>query len=149
MTKTKTVAITIDPNTWAMAKEKIPGGRSKFIQKQLEIAIGLEESEEAKLQKEIVELQEEINVRQARLCQIREEKRKQANMEMDFTEVEKILRRFEAARGFVAENQLRQLSARQDIDYDILYNLAAKMGIEIKRYYEPPHEGRMKNSRLR
>lgn len=144
MTNKKKVNITIDEDIWELAKTKLPTSRSQFIENQIRLALQ-NESDEAKLIKEISQLQDEINVKQARLCQLREQKRQQNTNTKDNIKIKEILTRFHKARGFVAENQLRQLSKTQDIDYDIIYNLAVSMNIPIRTYYEPEHETRKRN----
>lgn len=139
----KTVTFTIDDNLWELAKNKLPTSRSQFIENQIRLAVE-KESDEAKLIHEISKLQDEINVKQSQLCQIREQKRLQQTTEIPI-QIKETLTRFHKARGFVAENQLKQLSRTQDVDYDIIYNEAIRLGLEIRAYYEPEHETRKRN----
>lgn len=145
MAKKKSVSITIDPDLWEMAGEKLHAGRSQFIEKQLRLAMGMEESEEAKLMKEAAKLQDKLNVVQARICEIRERKRKEKQREKDLKGIKETLDRFKEVRGFVAVNQLKSLARNQDIDYDILTNLCEDMDLKIVAAYEPPKETRKKN----
>lgn len=67
----KSVTLTIDSMIWEQAKEKLPQGRSEFVEEQLRKAIGLSDDKETELRKKIAIHQDEINVLESQLCKIR------------------------------------------------------------------------------
>ena len=134
----KTVAITIDPELWEMADEKLPVCRSQFIETQLKKYMGLEDSEIDVLTKEIEELREEIqklndeiNIRQTRICEIKKRKEKEAEQEEELASVKETLERFKKVRGFTDKKQLKDLSRRQDVGYDVLKKLCNEVDLKI------------------
>lgn len=134
----KTVAITIDPELWEMADEKLPVCRSQFIETQLKKYMGLEDSEIDILTKEIEELREEIqklndeiNIRQTRICEIKKREEKEAQKEEELSSVKETLERFEEARGYASKKQLKTLAKHQDVSYDVLEKLCDEMDLKI------------------
>ncbi len=134
----KTVAITIDPELWEMADEKLPVCRSQFIETQLKKYMGLEDSEIDVLTKEIEELREEIqklndeiNIRQTRICEIKKREEKEAQKQEELSSVKETLERFKEARGYASKKQLKTLAKHQDVDYDVLEKLCGDIDLKI------------------
>lgn len=134
----KTVAIRIDPDLWEMSKEALPVCRSEFIEKQLRKYLELEESEESILEKEIRRLekekdkiQDEINVMEARRCEILKKKQKEAQKKEELSSVKETLERFKEARGYASKKQLKTLAKHQDVSYDVLEKLCDEMDLKI------------------
>lgn len=147
MSSKKKVTITIDPIIWEVAKEKLPCGRSEFIEDQLRKGIGFADDKETKLRKEIGKRQEEINVLESQLCKIREEKLKKTETRKDLTQITSTLERIKEKSGVIGKNQIRNLSKHQDIEYGVLVDLCNNIDLKIVENFEPPREGGMKSGR--
>lgn len=106
----KTVTLTIDAVVWEQAKEKLPCGRSEYIEEQLRKGIGLSDDKEVELRKKIAKHQDEINVLESQLCKIREERLKKEKAVNVYDNALNAINRIHERLGCVGKNQIKNIS---------------------------------------
>lgn len=133
----KTVALTIDSIIWEQAKEKLPQGRSEFVEEQLRKAIGLSDDKETELRKKIAKHQDEINVLESQLCKIREERLKnKKEQDNGYDNVMETVHRIHERLGYVGKNQLKNISKQQQVSFDVLVDCVINEGLNLVNYAE-------------
>lgn len=132
----KTVALTIDSMIWEQAKEKLPQGRSEFVEEQLRKAIGLSDDKETELRKKIAKHQDEINVLESQLCKIREERLKKEKAINVYDNALNAIRRIHERLGCVGKNQIKNISKQQQVPFEGLIDCVINEGLNLVNYAE-------------
>lgn len=132
----KSVTLTIDSMIWEQAKEKLPQGRSEFVEEQLRKAIGLSDDKETELRKKIAKHQDEINVLESQLCKIREERLKNEKQNNEYDNAMDTVYRIHERLGFVGKNQLKNISKQQQVPFDVLVGCVINEGLNLVNYAE-------------
>lgn len=132
----KTVTLTIDAVVWEQAKEKLPCGRSEYIEEQLRKGIGLSDDKETELRKKIAKHQDEINVLESQLCKIREERLKNEKQNNEYDNAMDTVYRIHERLGFVGKNQLKNISKQQQVPFDVLVGCVINEGLNLVNYAE-------------
>lgn len=138
MKEKKAVTFMVDPSIWNLAKNKLNCSRSEFLEEQLKRAVNLEENEETILRKEIASLQEEINVRESKLCKLREKRLKKEHCNEGFDKSMNTINRISGKLGYIGEDKLRELSNRNNVSFGALYDECMDSEIEIKKFTAIP-----------
>lgn len=128
------VTVMVDPDVWRASKNKLSVTRSDFINEQLCIAIDAADDEETVLRNEIIDLQNEINVKESRLCKLRAERLKNERKECMFDEVMVTVDRIIDRNGFIGKDQLRNISKQRDVAYNSLLNHVLDLGYDVQNY---------------
>lgn len=132
----KTVTLTIDAVVWEQAKEKLPCGRSEYIEEQLRKGIGLSDDKETELRKKIAKHQDEINILESQLCKIREERLKNEKQNNEYDNAMDTVYRIHERLGFVGKNQLKNISKQQQVPFDVLVGCVINEGLNLVNYAE-------------
>ena len=101
---------------------------------QLCIAIDAADDEETVLRNEIIDLQNEINVKESRLCKLRAERLENERKECMFDEVMVTVDRIIDRNGFIGKDQLRNISKQRDVAYNSLLNHVLDLGYDVQNY---------------
>ncbi len=128
------VSFMVDSEVWKEAKNKLGTTRSEFLEEQLRLAIDLSEDEENSLRNEIIDLQNEINVKESRLCKLRAERLENERKECMFDEVMVTVDRIIDRNGFIGRDQLRNISKQRDVAYNSLLNHVLDLGYDVQNY---------------
>ncbi len=128
------VTVMVDPDVWRASKNKLSVTRSDFINEQLCIAIDAADDEETVLRNEIIDLQNEINVKESRLCKLRAERLENERKEGMFDEVMVTVDRIIDRNGFIGKDQLRNISKQRDVAYNSLLNHVLDLGYDVQNY---------------
>ena len=128
------VSFMVDSEVWKEAKNKLGTTRSEFLEEQLRLAIDLSEDEENSLRNEIIDLQNEINVKESRLCKLRAERLENERKECMFDEVMVTVDRIIDRNGFIGKDQLRNISKQRDVAYNSLLNHVLDLGYDVQNY---------------
>lgn len=128
------VTVMLDPDVWRASKNKLSVTRSDFINEQLCIAIDAADDEETVLRNEIIDLQNEINVKESRLCKLRAERLENERKECMFDEVMVTVDRIIDRNGFIGKDQLRNISKQRDVAYNSLLNHVLDLGYDVQNY---------------
>lgn len=128
------VTVMVDPDVWRASKNKLSVTRSDFINEQLCIAIDAADDEETVLRNEIIDLQNEINVKESRLCKLRAERLENEQKECMFDEVMVTVDRIIDRNGFIGKDQLRNISKQRDVAYNSLLNHVLDLGYDVQNY---------------
>lgn len=128
------VTVMVDPDVWRASKNKLSVTRSDFINEQLCIAIDAADDEETVLRNEIIDLQNEINVKESRLCKLRAERLENERKEYMFDEVMVTVDRIIDRNGFIGKDQLRNISKQRDVAYNSLLNHVLDLGYDVQNY---------------
>lgn len=128
------VTVMVDPDVWRASKNKLSVTRSDFINEQLCIAIDAADDEETVLRNEIIDLQNEINVKESRLCKLRGERLENERKECMFDEVMVTVDRIIDRNGFIGKDQLRNISKQRDVAYNSLLNHVLDLGYDVQNY---------------
>lgn len=132
----KTVTLTIDAVVWEQAKEKLPCGRSEYIEEQLRKGIGLSDDKEVELRKKIAKHQDEINVLESQLCKIREERLKKEKAINVYDNALNAIRRIHERLGCVGKNQIKNISKQQQVPFEGLIDCVINEGLNLVNYAE-------------
>lgn len=127
------VTVMVDPDVWRESKNKLSVTRSDFINEQLCIAIDAADDEETVLRNEIIDLQNEINVKESRLCKLRAERLENERKECMFDEVMVTVDRIIDRNGFIGKDQLRNISKQRDVAYNSLLNHVLDLGYDVQK----------------
>lgn len=130
----KTVTLTIDAVVWEQAKEKLPCGRSEYIEEQLRKGIGLSDDKETELRKKIAIHQDEINVLESQLCKIRAERLEHERSVNVFDGVMGTVNRIVDKAGFIGKDQLKNISKQQEVPYKSLLDHVYDLGYDVRNY---------------
>ena len=121
---------------WEQAKEKLPQGRSEFVEEQLRKAIGLSDDKETELRKKIAKHQDEINVLESQLCKIREERLKKEKAINVYDNALNAIRRIHERLGCVGKNQIKNISKQQQVPFEGLIDCVINEGLNLVNYAE-------------
>lgn len=132
----KTVTLTIDAVVWEQAKEKLPCGRSEYIEEQLRKGIGLSDDKEVELRKKIAKHQDEINVLESQLCKIREERLKKEKAINVYDNALNAIHRIHERLGCVGKNQIKNISKQQQVPFEGLIDCVINEGLNLVNYAE-------------
>ncbi|MFR8879517.1 MAG: hypothetical protein ACLVGV_07730 [Methanobrevibacter smithii] len=132
----KTVTLTIDAVVWEQAKEKLPCGRSEYIEEQLRKGIGLSDDKEVELRKKIAKHQDEINVLESQLCKIREERLKKEKAVNVYDNALNAINRIHERLGCVGKNQIKNISKQQQVPFEGLIDCVINEGLNLVNYAE-------------
>ena len=132
----KSVTLTIDSMIWEQAKEKLPQGRSEFVEEQLRKAIGLSDDKETELRKKIAIHQDEINVLESQLCKIREERLNEKQDNDEYGNAMDTVYRIHEHLGCVGKNQIKNISKQQQVPFEGLIDCVINEGLNLVNYAE-------------
>lgn len=132
----KTVTLTIDAVVWEQAKEKLPCGRSEYIEEQLRKGVGLSDDKEVELRKKITKHQDEINALESQLCKIREERLKKEKAINVYDNALNTIHRIHERLGCVGKNQIKNISKQQQVPFEGLIDCVINEGLNLVNYAE-------------
>jgi predicted nuclease with TOPRIM domain len=127
--------ITIDPNIWNLAKSKLPCSRSEFIEKQLKMALNVDDPE-SELLKKIETKQNELNVLKDKLCSIRRLKKAQSKDQKLLNKAFTSLTRLHDKLGMIGLNQIENIASFNKVSKENLEKLCKSNGFNIVNYCE-------------
>lgn len=129
--------ITVDDNKWDALAGVVNGSRSAWIERQIDIALNIED-EESKLIQEIEKLDNKMNVAKDKLCQIRKAKKERLEAANVFDECMVILNRLHDHLGCVGRNQIRTIAMKNKVPADGLEEHCEELGLTIVNFMEVP-----------
>ena len=106
--------VTIDDNKWEALSHVISGSRSAWIERQIDIALNIED-EETKLLHKIEKLDNQMNVAKDKLCQIRQAKKEKLEAANVFDVCMVSLNRLHDNLGCIGRNQIRNIARINDV----------------------------------
>ena len=131
------VNLTVDPNLWQLAKDKLPCSRSEFFENQLKLFLGIEDSE-SEILKDIKTRDNEINALKDKLCHIRKEKQLKLESNKSMEKAMVILNRMHERLGMIGENQIRNIAHVHKVDFDDLRKECDDNCMNIVEFAEVP-----------
>lgn len=129
--------ITIDDNKWDALATVVNGSRSAWIERQIDIALNIED-EEAKLIQRIEHLDNQLNVAKDKLCQIRQAKKERLESASAFDECMVSLNRLNSKLGGVGRNQIRNIARKNDVPALELEEHCINLGLNVVNFMEVP-----------
>ena len=129
--------ITIDDNKWEALNHVINGSRSAWIERQIDIALNVED-EEAKLLQKIEKLDNQLNVAKDKLCQIRQAKKERLETANVFDKCMVPLERLHGNLGCIGKNQIRNIARINDVPALELEEHCIEQGLKVVNFMEVP-----------
>ena len=129
--------ITIDDNKWEALNHVINGSRSAWIERQIDIALNVED-EEAKLLQKIEKLDNQLNVAKDKLCQIRQAKKERLETANVFDKCMVSLERLHDNLGCIGKNQIRNIARINDVPALELEEHCIDQGLKVVNFMEVP-----------
>jgi len=129
--------ITVDDNKWEALSHVITGSRSAWIERQIDIALNVED-EETKLLQKIERLDNQMNIAKDKLCQIRQEKKERMEAANVFDECMVMVNRLQEKYGGVGRNQIRNIARNNDVPAEELEEHCISLGLEVVNFKEIP-----------
>lgn len=129
--------ITIDDNKWEALNHVVTGSRSAWIERQIDIALNVED-EEAKLLQKIEKLDNQLNVAKDKLCQIRQAKKEKLEAENVFDKCMISLNRLHDNLGCIGKNQIRNIARVNDVPALELEEHCIDQGLTVVNFMEVP-----------
>ena len=129
--------ITIDDNKWEALNHVINGSRSAWIERQIDIALNVED-EEAKLLQKIEKLDNQLNVAKDKLCQIRQAKKERLETANVFDKCMVSLERLHDNLGCIGKNQIRNIARINDVPALELEEHCIEQGLKVVNFMEVP-----------
>ena len=136
MTKGKH-SVSIDDNIWELAKDQLDISMSAFFFLLLRSYLG-EEDELSKLLRREAKLQNELDVVQAKICQLRDKRKKQLKQEHVLDKPMITVNRIHNKMGYIGRNQLRKIAHQNDIPPNILIEHCEKQKLNLRNFGELP-----------
>lgn len=136
----KQYCITMEPSIWELAKRRIDGSLSSFIEKQLEVACKVGD-EISVLEKEIHDRENELIALRARLCMLKDSKTTEnndSNLELD--DAMETLHNIMSAHGFVGKNQIQDIASLHELPVNMLLKNCRDEDIIVHELFEPMKE---------
>ena len=134
------VNLTVDPNLWQLAKDKLPCSRSEFFENQLKLFLGIEDNE-SEILKDIQLRENEINALKDKLCHIRKEKQLELESNRSMEKAMVSLNRIHEKLGHIGENQIRNMAHVHKVDFDDLKKKCEENCMNIVNFAEIPMHG--------
>ena len=129
--------ITIDDNKWEALNHVVTGSRSAWIERQIDIALNVED-EEAKLLQKIEKLDNQLNVAKDKLCQIRQAKKEKLEAANVFDKCMVSLERLHDNLGRIGKNQIRNIARINDVPALELEEHCIEQGLKVVNFMEVP-----------
>lgn len=129
--------ITIDDNKWEALNHVVTGSRSAWIERQIDIALNVED-EEAKLLQKIEKLDNQLNVAKDKLCQIRQAKKEKLEAANVFDTCMVSLNRLHDNLGCIGKNQIRYIARINDVPALELEEHCIDQGLKVVNFMEVP-----------
>ena len=129
--------ITIDDNKWEALNHVVTGSRSAWIERQIDIALNVED-EEAKLLQKIEKLDNQLNVAKDKLCQIRQAKKEKLEAANVFDTCMVSLNRLHDNLGCIGKNQIRYIARINDVPALELEEHCIDQGLKVVNFIEVP-----------
>lgn len=129
--------ITIDDNKWEALNHVVTGSRSAWIERQIDIALNVED-EEAKLLQKIEKLDNQLNVAKDKLCQIRQAKKEKLEAANVFDKCMVSLERLHDNLGCIGKNQIRNIARINDVPALELEEHCIEQGLKVVNFMEVP-----------
>ena len=129
--------ITIDDNKWEALNHIVTGSRSAWIERQIDIALNVED-EEAKLLQKIEKLDNQLNVAKDKLCQIRQAKKEKLEAANVFDKCMVSLERLHDNLGCIGKNQIRNIARINDVPALELEEHCIEQGLKVVNFMEVP-----------
>lgn len=129
--------ITIDDNKWEALNHVVTGSRSAWIERQIDIALNVED-EEAKLLQKIEKLDNQLNVAKDKLCQIRQAKKEKLEAANVFDTCMVSLNRLHDNLGCIGKNQIRYIARINDVPALELEEHCISEGLKVVNFMEVP-----------
>lgn len=129
--------ITIDDNKWDALATVVNGSRSAWIERQIDIALNIED-EEAKLIQRIEHLDNQLNVAKDKLCQIRKAKKERLEAANVFDGCMIPLNRLHDRLGCIGRNQIRHIARKNDVPAEGLEDHCISCGFTVVNFMEVP-----------
>ncbi|MBO7518981.1 MAG: hypothetical protein J6T31_07705 [Methanobrevibacter sp.] len=129
--------ITIDDNKWEALNHVVTGSRSAWIERQIDIALNVED-EEAKLLQKIEKLDNQLNVAKDKLCQIRQAKKEKLEATNVFDTCMVSLNRLHDNLGCIGKNQIRYIARINDVPALELEEHCIDQGLKVVNFMEVP-----------
>ena len=138
----KVYSVSLDPEVWELATQRIDGSLSGFIQKQLEVACRVTD-EITVLEKEIHEKENELIALRTKLCSLKDDgiKKESSN---DLEVAMKTMHNIMTSHGYVGKNQIRNIADLHNLSAITLLGECKAQGIVIREFFEPNKE-RLRN----
>ena len=133
--------INISDDVWLRLTEEVNGSNSATIEHLLRLYLD-EGDEEAELMKLAEKQQRELDITLAKLCDIREKKRKRKKQDSLYDAPLVTINRIYDKLGFVGKNQIIQIAKQHNLDEDLLIDKCVKSNIKVVKFYNPPIEKR-------
>ena len=127
--------ITVDKNVWNLAKSKLSCSRSEFIEKQLKMALDIDDPESELLEK-IKSRQNEINVLKDKLCNLRRIKKLESKDHKFLNKALTSLKRLHDKLGMIGLNQIDNIARFNKVSANELETLCKNNGFNIVNYCE-------------
>jgi len=131
------VNLTVDPNLWQLAKDKLPCSRSEFFENQLKMFLGIED-DESEIIKDIQTKENEINALRDKLCHVRKSKQLKLESNKSMEKAMASLNRMHKKYGKIGENQIRNLAHVHKVDFDDLKKECQDNCMNIFEFAEVP-----------
>ena len=129
--------ITIDDNKWEALNHIVTGSRSAWIERQIDIALNVED-EEAKLLQKIEKLDNQLNIAKDKLCQIRQAKKERLETANVFDKCMVSLERLHDNLGCIGKNQIRNIAWINDVPALELEEHCIDQGLNVVNFMEVP-----------
>lgn len=131
------VNLTVDPNLWQLAKDKLPCSRSEFFENQLKLFLGIEDNE-SEILKDIKLRENEINALKDKLCHIRKEKQLELESNRSMEKAMVSLNRIHERLGMIGVNQIRNMSHVHKVEFEDLKKECENNCMNIVEFAEVP-----------
>lgn len=129
--------ITIDDNKWEALNHVVTGSRSAWIERQIDLALNIED-EEAKLLQKIEKLDNQLNIAKDKLCQIRQAKKEKLEAANVFDTCMVSLNRIHENLGCIGRNQIRNIARINDVPALELEEHCESLGLNVVNFMEVP-----------
>ena len=120
-----------------MARDKLDMSISEYCENQLRAFLG-EEDQLSKLLRKEAKLQSELDVVQAKICQLRDRNRKKSKQKKVFDEAMIPINRIHERLGYVGRNQIRKIAHQNDIPPQQLIEHCEELKLNLKNFAEVP-----------
>ena len=131
------VNLTVDPNLWQLAKDKLPCSRSEFFENQLKMFLGIED-DESEIIKDIQTKENEINALRDKLCHVRKSKQLKLESNKSMEKAMASLNRMHERLGVIGKNQISYIAGSNKLEFYRLKDECEKKGMNIVPFSEVP-----------
>ena len=129
-------SIYIDEDVWELAKTRIPGSLSCYIQKQLEIVCRLD-NEKEKIERELYEKEQELIALRSQLCKLEKEDKLKRESNIDFEKAFSSILRIYDKYNEIGENQIINLARSNEVSEKDLISFCKSNGLNVVKFFEP------------